>query len=82
MKKNLTQENHVKLEEMRSIVDQLRLEKKSHILKMPQAFKNLKLMAYEIIEGIVARRRLATFHNSSKLQPKFMKKLTKNRPEN
>ena len=29
LKKNLTQENHNKLEEMRAIVDQLRLDKKS-----------------------------------------------------
>lgn len=67
LKKNLSQENHTKLEEMRTIVDQLRLEKKSQIMKMPQTFKNLKLMAYEMIEGIISRRRLATFNNSGQL---------------
>jgi hypothetical protein len=74
LKKNLTKENHTKLEQMKAIVDQLRLEKKSQLLKMPTAFKNLKLMAYELIDGIVKTRRLATFHNSGKKKIKNLKK--------
>lgn len=67
LKKSMNRENQNRLDEMREIVDSLRLDKKSQILKMPNVFKNLKLMAYELIEGIVTRRRLATFKNSGKL---------------
>lgn len=51
---------------MREIVDSLKLEKKAQLLKIPHTFRKLKVMAFELIEGIVSKRRLATFHNSGK----------------
>jgi hypothetical protein len=64
LKKNLNEETQNKLEEMREVVDSLKLEKKAQILKIPHTLRRLKVMAFELIEGIVSRRRLATFHNT------------------
>jgi hypothetical protein len=44
-------------------------------MKMPTTLKNLKLMAYELIEGYVTKRRLATFHNSGKKSNRISNKI-------
>ena len=64
LKKNLNEETQGRLEEMREVVDSLRLEKKAQILKIPHTLRKLKLIAFKLAEGAVSRRRLATFHNT------------------
>lgn len=65
LKRNLNDDTQIKLEEMRQVVDSLKLEKKAQILKIPTTFRKLKILAFELIESMIAKRRLATFQNKS-----------------
>ena len=62
-RKNINEDHEKQIEELNHQLKELKLEKSSWKMDVSKVLADLRMMTFNLVEGIVIRRRLATFRN-------------------